>query len=83
MKEGFENVILGHRVCWYRPSNLQTNKIERLEEVKLAVHVWPPYTQSSNNFVELSHLPSVIPNANEFQDVELVYLQSHKAFDSN
>lgn len=42
-----------HRECWHTPNNLQTNKTGRLE-VKLAINVWPPYIQTSNNIVELS-----------------------------
>lgn len=51
--KGFENVILSHREFWQKPSNLQTNKTEKLE-VKLAVNVFPPYIQTSDNTVELS-----------------------------
>lgn len=53
MKEEFENVTVSHRGFWHRPSNLQTNRTERLKEVKLAVNVRPPYTQTSNNFYSL------------------------------
>lgn len=51
--KGFENVILSHREIWHKPSNLQTNKTEKLE-IKLAVNVFPPYIQTSDNTVELS-----------------------------
>lgn len=53
MKEGFENVFRSHTECWHTPNNLQTNETGRLE-VKLAINVWPPYIQTSNNIVELS-----------------------------
>lgn len=48
MVEAFGSVIVSHRGFWHKPTNRQTNKTEMLEEVKLAVNVRPPYTQTCN-----------------------------------
>lgn len=57
-------------------SSLQTNKIEWLEVVKLAIKVWLPYIQTSNRGIIsriITYLPSVIPSVNELQgDVDPV-----------